>query len=248
MMQLLYLFAVDSCCLALMKTSLESEETAAQGSEAASSSHPSAGVTVSRATPFHPGAAIRMDKANSLVHQLTHLLAGDHTEFNPNTQETLLAMDTRSVSRTLVSPRTFARSISLLRDTQWEILGDLPDECPLYSVCVCGVSDGIVMFGGQVIFSGEYTSYCYHFSVVTKQWKRLKDTPNSLAGASAVEFDDMCVLVIGGENAEGEGLDCMHGPGCATEHMVISSIIAQSFEETIDCCCCWVCLHTSSSK
>ena len=119
------------------------------------------------------------------------------TQDNPKTEETLLALDTYS-----------PRIIWLLRGTQWVKLSDLPDECPEFNVCVCGVSDGIVMFGGET--DGVYTSLCYHFSVITKQWKRLTDTPNSLARASAVEFDDMRVLVAGGTNAEGKRLDtCM---------------------------------------
>ena len=83
--------------------------------------------------------------------------------------------------------------------TQWEKLSNVPDDCAGIDVCVCGVSDGIIMLGGHTFKEGV-KSCCYHFSVVTKQWKRLKDAPMALKYASAVEFDDMRVLVVGGEH------------------------------------------------
>ena len=121
-----------------------------------------------------------------------------NTEINPSTQETLLAVTT-------MGPRV----IWLLVGTQWKKLSDVPDECADIGVCICGVSDGIIMFGGYASLEGD-KSCCYHFSVVAKQWKRLKDVPMPLTDASAVEFDDMRVLVVGGVNAAGIALGtCM---------------------------------------
>ena len=128
-----------------------------------------------------------------------------NTDIHPKTQETLLVVE-----------KFFTGEIWLLRDTQWERLVVVPEERLYHNICSCGVSDGIVMFGGFVR-AARFALYCYHFSVVTKQWKRLSDSPVPLANASAVQFDDMRVLVVGGENDEKDALrtsmalDVRHG-------------------------------------
>ena len=299
---------MDSGCLDLMKTSLESEEAAAQGIEATFSSHPSAAITDDHDPPFQRGSAIRMTTAQQVtpseaVDQLTRLMTQRPTEDNPgtdndpgtedntstednpntegntgtgdypstednpgtedypnsednshtkdksnaenrpslednpdtdgspnaednpvtvgsqntegnsntenipnvnhkpntvenprtdnnaNTKDNPKAEINRNTQETLMVVKTAGtRVIWLLIGTQWEKLSDVPDECSKFGVCVCGVSDGIIMIGGCAPKQGV-KSCCYHFSVVTKQWKRLKDTPMPLNYASAVELD-----------------------------------------------------------
>ena len=310
---------MDSACLDLMKSSLESEKTGEQGSEAIFLSHSSAAITDDRDSSFQHGAGIWMNKAQQVtlseaVDQLTRLMAQNPTEDNPGTEDnsstedhpgtednlstqdnpdtednpnsatqvkchleeqsntenspnlednpntddspnakdTPITVDTPNKEdnpntenipkikdkpntvdnpskgnnqntednpNTEINPSTQetllavekgdTRVIWLLVDTQWEKLGDVPVECARFGVCICGVSDGIIVLGGWQFEEGV-KSCCYHFSVATKQWKRLMDAPMAVKYASAVEFDDMRVLVVGGQNAAGIALDtCM---------------------------------------
>ena len=90
----------------------------------------------------------------------------------------------------------------------WEYRGTSgwKERCPLSkartreAVCVCGVSDGLVVLGGTygVWSSAPAIATCYHYSIAMKKWRKLLNMPTPRSRASAALLADDVVMVIGG--------------------------------------------------
>ena len=110
--------------------------------------------------------------------------------------------DTKDILLT-VSTKEEERALWIMEGEQWVEQSDIPEECQLADVCFGRVSDGIVVAGGE---DDDYTVYsqCHHFSVHTRQWKKLHDMPTARFCASAVEVEEMRLMVVGGVGSNWE--------------------------------------------
>ena len=125
-----------------------------------------------------------------MVDQLTQRLAEKEAMKN-----TLLAVDVRDT-----------RAVWVRESTEWVKQCHVPDEYPLEGVCVSHVSDGLVIAGGM-IEHGTPNSQCHHFSLSTRQWRKLENMRTSRYYASAVEVEEMLLLVVGGRGSDGAEID-----------------------------------------
>ena len=87
------------------------------------------------------------------------------------------------------------RAVWVLEGDNWQKVADVPTECLDEFACIGQVSGGIVIAGG---YDGSVASQCHHFSLDTRQWRKLDNMVRPRYSASAAEFDDMKLLVVGG--------------------------------------------------
>ena len=98
------------------------------------------------------------------------------------------------------------RAVWMRKSTEWVKECDVPDECPIEGVCVCHVSDGLVVVGGKIA-EDKPSSQCHHFSLFTGQWKKLANMATPRRRAAAVEVEEMMMLVVGGFDRWNDGSD-----------------------------------------
>ena len=122
------------------------------------------------------------------------------TEATP--QEVLLAVHKKKL---WVSSRNVS-SEGVLVSSEWECLSDIPTNYDNTYLCFCSVPDGIFAIGGWCSKRLCTVRNCYHFSLSTRQWRRLPNMPTARYDASAVAFDGM-LLVFGGKNESYKYLD-----------------------------------------
>ena len=119
-------------------------------------------------------------------------------------QEAIMKLEMGDKKNVLLAVDVFEkRAVWMMSDTQWIMCGGVPARCPTRSVCFGKVSGGIIVTGGWDTENTRCSLQCHYFSVATKHWKKLSNmmTPRYLA--SAVEIDDMKLMVLGGRNNTG---------------------------------------------
>ena len=95
-----------------------------------------------------------------------------------------------------------ANAVWMRESTDWVKLCAVPDKRHHQGgICVCHVSDGIVISGGcstpMNIYLEAYPQ-CYHFSLSTRQWRALNNMRTPRFDAAAAEVEEMMLLVVGG--------------------------------------------------
>jgi hypothetical protein len=111
-----------------------------------------------------------------------------------------------------VSVNGSKRGVWLHDGSEWERVSGVPDECDNDGVCLCRVTDGMIVCGGWT--DRSLSGHCHHFSLLTRHWRKLADMITPRCYASAVEYVDGKLLVAGGVTSGGkwsavcEELDC----------------------------------------
>jgi hypothetical protein len=194
-----------------IKTNIESEKSAtASGSEEDGGrpepqQHP--------ATPEPPArnARLIMDRAERVLSDTKHVL------------DQLSRLRVEGGQLLAVSVHEDDRGVWVHEGSEWERVCDVPDECGDWRVCLSKVADGFVACGGWR--NNKLLPHTHHFSLLTRQWRRLRDMRTPRRYASAVEYDDMKVLVAGGETDDLEDsavcdvLDCKNNIWVAVESL-----------------------------
>ena len=98
------------------------------------------------------------------------------------------------------------KSVWLREEEEWKKISDVPNECPRYDMSYCRVSDGFVAIGGCSVESAS--AQCHHFSLSSRQWRRMQDLQTTRFLSATVLLEDDEVFVFGGEaeDDDGEGI------------------------------------------
>ena len=124
---------------------------------------------------YQPAYRITMNEVVAKLSKIRDSLPSD---------EVLLAVKERSV---------WVRVCSV-----WKKQSDvLPKEHPVDNICLCALPDGIVAVGGG--WGDTVSSMCHHFSVRTRNWRRLPDMSTARCDASAVMLGNV-IMILGGKD------------------------------------------------
>ena len=107
--------------------------------------------------------------------------------------------------RILMIQSYWERSVWLREDDEWQKISGVPDECPISDICFCRVSDGIVAMGGYHGVDDPASAQCHHFSLSTRQWRRMQNLQTARFRATAV-FLECEVCVFGGQSQDDNGV------------------------------------------
>ena len=129
-----------------------------------------------------------------IIHPMIALHQSDRTSIDEVVDKLSHLMDSPPDRILMVESRVY-KSVWIREDDEWQKISDLPEECPRYYMCYCRISDGIVVMGGLRYDSAS--AQCYHFSLSTRQWRRMQDLQTARYAAPAVLLEGE-VFVFGG--------------------------------------------------
>ena len=147
------------------------------------------------------------------IKNIIHPMIALHQSDRPSIDEVvdklsqLMHMDSPP-DRILMVESCVERAVWIREDDKWQKISGVPEECSVYRMCYCRVSDGIVAIGGLNILGPPSSTQCHHFSISTKLWRRMQDLQTARYDAAAVVLEGE-VYVFGGEiddNSEGRAI------------------------------------------
>ena len=113
---------------------------------------------------------------------------------------------------TLLATESYA--VWILNGKDWIQQCTMPDDCD--DVCFCSVSDGLAAIRGSK-HGNRKDSLCYHYSLVTKSWKKLQVLKMSAMyrSTAAVEIQNMVVLAMEGTSGHVYEVDIKQDKVCS---------------------------------